>query len=198
MKALPLLLWCGAALAQNQVTINGVPQTSSTVTITTSVAPPPPLPPPLPAPPVPPAGCVVLDAPTQLGGNPPISPTPSGATQVLAFKIAADLLDNKSVGAYQPSTGLTVAISNQPCDIGSGVTTNYGCYNTLPPNNPTQVLIRVGATDGYLSCKKPPPNNGYLYVNFAWTGYQNYGQPLTNFCIARGLATCYLQFRRDS
>lgn len=146
----------------------------------------------------PPAGCPIVDAPAQLGGNPPIPPTVMAATQKVAYRIPHSMLDGKSVGAYQPSYGMSVAISNVPCDFGPGTPTQTGCYINLAPLVNTQILVRVGTANGYMVCAKPAPDaSGNLYVNFSWSVYPNYGKPLGNYCAEQGNISCSYQFRRD-
>jgi hypothetical protein len=144
--------------------------------------------------------CTIADASTQLGGNPPLAVTSLASGQRIAYKIPHTLLDGKLVGAYQPSTGVSVSVSNQPCDFGPANTQSQsGCHINLPGNNPTQVLLRVSTVNGYMVCAKPAPTvDGSLYINFTWSGYTNYGQPVTNFCNNLGFTSCNFQFRRDS
>jgi hypothetical protein len=150
-------------------------------------------------PPGPPPGCTVEDAHTQLGGNPPLPVTSLAANGMIAFRIAHTLLDGRFVGAYQPTTGISVSISNLPCDFGTPVTQSLsGCHINMPGNNPTQVLVRVSTANGYMTCAKPTPTaEGHLYVNLRWSGFTNFGQPITNFCTNAGFSSCNFQFRRD-
>lgn len=178
------------ASAQTVLTIDGkVVYTSAAGPVT------PPVVPPVQPPVAPPAGCAITNAPTQLGGIPPIPATTMAATQVVAYRISAGALDGKGVGVFQPGAGMTVAISATPCDLGPTSLSTSGCYFNAPGNNPQQILLRVGAASGYMACKKPAGD--VLYVNLAFTGYPNYGQPLTNFCLAQGRTHCSFQFRRD-
>jgi hypothetical protein len=148
-----------------------------------------------------PANCTVVDAHEQLGGIPPITPTSLNATQNVAFRIRHDLLDNRMVGAFQPAYGMSVSVSNQPCDFGPGVRTQQGCHiNTFGLNN-TQIQMRVGSANGQFMCAKPTQTpSGHLYVNFSWAVYSTYstGTPITNYCSAQGNSSCIFQFRRDS
>jgi hypothetical protein len=196
LLAIVFLLWLyvSAADAQTVLTIDGkVVYTSANTPVQPPVTPPvtPPVQPPV----TPPAGCAVADAPSQLGGIPPIPSTVLGATQVIAYRIASADLNGKGVGVYQPSAGMTVAISATPCDLGPPALSTSGCYFNAPGNNPQQILLRVGQNSAYMTCKLPAGDP--LYVNLAFTGYTNYGQPLTNFCLAQGKTHCSFQFRRD-
>jgi hypothetical protein len=211
--------------AQVTLTINGQPVTSGSVAVTTGLAPPsciPPqvlqggvcvTPPPVCTPPAvwngsacvnptpPPAGCIIVNAPTQVGGIPPITPTQMGANQQMAFRASAETLNNRSVGAFQPNWGMTVAVSNQPCDFGpAGLRTQTGCYATVAGQNNIQIQIRVGAVNGPFQCIKPAPNaNGDLFVNFKWDVYGSYstGVPIRNYCTEQGNTVCAFQYRTD-
>ena len=204
IRALLVLLacWCSIAAGQTILTQNGV------CIPTTCPGTPPPIactPPavlqngvcvtPITPPVIPPTDCDIRDAPAQLGGNPPIPPTVMAAAQKMAFRIQAKDIANKGVGVYQPSTSMTVAVSATPCDLGPPGASTSGCYLTAAGVGPSQILLRVADVNGYLTCKQPPGDP--LYVNVAFTGYSNYGQPLTNFCIAAGKTHCQFQFRRD-
>ena len=195
-----LLMVSAPSFAQTVLTVNGqcVPTTCSNTPPPIVCTPPAVLqngvcvtPPPI----IPPSGCAITDAPSQLGGNPPIPPTVMAATQVIAYRIQAKDIANKGVGVYQPSVGMTVAISASPCDLGPATLSTSGCYFNAPGQGPSQVLVRVASVNGYQTCKQPPGDP--LYVNVAFTGYSNYGQPLTNFCIAAGKTHCQFQYRRD-
>ena len=196
-----VLMVSAPSFAQTVLTVNGqcVPTTCSNTPPPIVCTPPATLqngvcviPPPV----IPPSGCAITDAPSQLGGNPPIPPTVMAATQVIAYRIQAKDIANKGVGVYQPSVGMTVAISASPCDLGPATLSTSGCYFNAPGQGPSQVLVRVSSVNGYQTCKQPPGDP--LYVNVAFTGYSNYGQPLTNFCLAAGKTHCQFQYRRDS
>lgn len=213
-----LLLMGEAAFAQVTLTVDGKPIPKADIVITTGGVVPPPVctggqvwngsacvcpggtvwngsqcvqPTP------PPTNCVVANAPTQLGGNPPIPPSSMGVDQPSAFRIAASLLDDRSVGAFQPTVGLSVSVSNQACDFGTAPT-NAGCYLNVSSISLNQRFIRVTATGGGGNCKKPQPTpDGYLYVNFRWAVYPSSNLPIGNYCEDLGFTSCTFQFRRD-